>query len=355
MKKNKFLKGMLIYTSVLTVAIIGFLIWFWNFIDAYEKAMLYNFMEKEFKKFGADTIEQYFDYEQVDVNKEFVTREELVEYITGLLKDDIVFVEAKENTDKNPVYEVKSGDISIAKAYFDKNGEDGYGYTQWKLKDWDVNLALPETNMVEIKVLAGSKVVLDGVTLDDKYISQKDIPTESNEKLSKYVENPPTYVIYKVEGLLGEHTVESVDANGRVSSYKLNGQVYEFGWNNDDTLQTEVQQYVETVNDLYAKFFTNAGRTLYNYVLKNSYMYENLKLSTTYFYPDEYVTGRKMVSREFTEFRRYSENCFSCRVKYVYEVYFEGYKTDKEVINNDMTMIFTKSNEKWLLTDFIYH
>lgn len=354
-KKNRFLKGIIIYAALLGVAIVGLLIWFWNFIDAYEKAMPYNFMKKEFALFGEETVEEYFDFDKVDVNKEFVTREELVEHICGLLNDNMTFVEAKENTDKNPVYEIKSGDMTIAKAYFEENGEDDYGFTQWKLKDYDVQLAVPKTNSVEIKALADSTVVVDGVTLSEKYIVEKDIPAENSEKLSKYLDNPPTYVKYKVEGILGEHTVESTDVNGVVSTYTMNGDVYEYGWNNNEVLQAEVQQYVETVNEWYAKFFTNAGWSLYNYVLKGSYMYDNLKLSTTYFYPDEYVSGRKMVSREFSEFRQYSEDCFSCRVNYVYEVYFEGYKTDKEVTKNDMTMIFTKSNGKWLLTDFVYH
>lgn len=354
-KKHKFLKGMIIYVVLLAVAITGLLIWFWNFIDAYEKAMPYNFMKKEFATFGENTIEEYFDFDAVDYNRAFVTREELVEYVCGLISDDMTYIEAKENTDKNPVYEIKSGDITIAKAYFEEDGEDGYGFTQWKLKEYDVTLAVPEMNSVEIKALADSKVVVDGVTLDESYIIEKDIPAENHQKLSKYLEKAPTYMVYKVDKIWGEHQVSSTDVNGIESTYVMNEDVYQFGWNNNDTLQGEVQSHVETVNELYAKFFTNAGWKLYNYVLDGSYMEENLRLSTTYFYPDEYVTGRKMVSREFSEFRQYSEDCFSCRVNYTYEVYFENYKTDKEVTKNDMTMIFLKSGGKWMLADFVYH
>ncbi len=354
-KKHRFLKGVIIYAIILIVAIAGGLVWFWNYIDAYEKAMPYNYMETEFKTFGKDTINEHFDYENADVDKAFVSREELVAHIESLLTDDLKYQEAMENTDKNPVYEIKSGDTTIAKVYFEENGEDEYGYTTWKLKNYDFSMSMPETHSIEIKALADATVVVDGVTLTADYISEKDIPAENYDKLAKYVETAPTYVVYKVDKILGEHEVKATDINGYELACTMNESVYEFGWANNDALQTEVQAYVENVNELYAKFFANNGWSLYNYVLEDSYMEENLDLSTTYFYPSEYVSGMSMISREFSEFRKYSDTCFSCRVNYVFEVYFTGYYTDKEVTENDMTMIFVKSGDEWMLADFVYH
>ena len=197
-KKHKFLFGVSIYAVILIVLITVGLIWFWCFIDAYEKAMPYNYMEAEFKKFGKDTVNEYFDYENADVDKAFVTREELVEHISGLITDDMEYMEAKENTDKNPVYEIKSGKEVVAKVLFEEAGEDKYGYTKWKLKGYDFSMAMPETNSVEIKALADTTVVLDGVKLSADYIVEKDIPAESYDKIVKYTESAPTYVKYKV-------------------------------------------------------------------------------------------------------------------------------------------------------------
>lgn len=354
MKKNRFLKSILIYSAVLFVLIVGGLIWFWNFIKAYEAAMPYNFMEKEFKSFNKDTVSEKFDYDKADVNKNFVSRETIVSYIEGLLSDDVEYLEAKENTDKNPVYEIKSGKKIVAKVYFEENGEDAFGFKKWKVKNYDFSMALPETHSVEIKALADTTVVLDGITLTEEYIVEKDIPAENYEKIKQYA-TAPTYVKYKVDNVLGEHEVKATDVNGYELTYAMNENVYEFGWANNQALQTEVQPYVEEVNELYAKFFANNGWSLYKYVLKDSYMEENLDLSTTYFYPSEYVSGMSMISREFSEFRKYGEDCYSCRVKYVFEVYFSGYYTDKEVTENDMTMIFVKSEAQWLLADFVYH
>ena len=354
-KKHKFLFGVSIYAVILIVLITVGLIWFWGFIDAYEKAMPYNYMEAEFKKFGKDTVNEYFDYENADVDKAFVTREELVEHISGLITDDMEYMEAKENTDKNPVYEIKSGKEVVAKVLFEEAGEDKYGYTKWKLKGYDFSMAMPETNSVEIKALADTTVVLDGVKLSADYIVEKDIPAESYDKIVKYTESAPTYVKYKVEKILGEHEVKATDVNGKELTAVMNDSVYEFGWANNDALQTEVQSHVETVNELYAKFFANSGWSLYNYVLEGSYMEEQLDLSTTYFYPSEYISGMEMISREFSEFRKYGEDCFSCRVNYQFNVYFSGYYPSLEETKNDMTMIFQKVDDQWMLVDFVYH
>lgn len=355
MKKHKFLIGTSIYAIVLIAVVTGLLIWFWGFIEAYEKAMPYNYMDTEFGKFGKETVEEYFDYEAADVDKAFVPREELVDYITSFITEDLEYQEAMENTDKNPVYEIKNGKTTVAKVYFEEAGEDKYGYTTWKLKNYDFSMCTPETHSIEIKALADTTVVVDGVTLTADYITEKDIPAENYDKIKKYTEAAPTYVKYKVDKILGEHEVKATDVNGKELVCTMNESVYEFGWENNDTLQAEVQTHVETVNELYAKFFANSGWSLYNYVLDGSYMEENLDLSTTYFYPSEYISGMAMISREFSEFREYGEECFSCRVNYVFEVYFTGFYTDKEVTNNDMTMIFVKSGDQWLLADFVYN
>ncbi len=355
MKKHKFLIGTGIYAVVLIAIVTGLLIWFWGFIEAYEKAMPYNYMNAEFEKFGKETVEEYFDYEAADVDKAFVSREVLVDYIVGFITDDIQYQEAMENTDKNPVYEIKNDKTTIAKVYFEEAGEDKYGYTKWKLKKYDFSMCTPKTNSVEIKALSDATVVVDGVTLTADYITEKDIPAENYDKIKKYTEAAPTYVKYKIDKILGEHDVKATDVNGKELAFTMNGAVYEFGWENNDALQAEVQTHVETVNELYAKFFANSGWSLYNYVLEGSYMEENLDLSTTYFYPSEYISGMEMISREFSEFRKYGEECFSCRVNYVFEVYFTGFYTDKEVTNNDMTMIFVKSGDQWLLADFVYN
>ncbi len=355
MKKHKFLIGTSIYAVILIAVVAGGIAWFWGFIEAYEKAMPYNYMDAEFEKFGKETVEEYFDYEVADVDKAFVSREVLVDYITGYITEDIEYKEAMENTDKNPVYEIKNGSTTIAKVYFEENGEDEYGYTTWKLKGYDFSMCTPETHYIEIQALSDTTVVVDGVTLTADYITEEDIPAENYDKIKKYTESAPTYVKYKVDKILGEHEVKATDANGKELVCNMNEAVYEFGWENNDNLQTEVQTYVETVNELYAKFFANSGWSLYNYVLDDSYMEENLDLSTTYFYPSEYISGMEMISREFSEFRKYGEDCFSCRVEYVFEVYFKGYYTDKEVTENDMTMIFVKSGDQWLLSDFVYN
>lgn len=354
-KVPRFVKGLLIYVAVFAVMIVALFVVFWKFIGAYEQAMPYNYMEKEFLNFNKDKIDELIDFDNVKVAKEFVSKDYVTEHIKGLITEDLEYIEALENTDKNPVYLLKSGDKNIAKVYFEEDGEGKFGFTKWKLKNYDFTEALPETHSIEITTLAGSKVYLDGVEVPQDYIVEKDIPVKEKEKLEKYMEVTPSYVKYRIEGIVGEKEVKSVDVNGREMPGQVTENSYSFDWANNDTLQSEVGTYVETVNELYAKFFANNGWDLYNYVLKDSYMYENLKLSTTYFYPSEYVSGMKMVSREFSEFRQYSEDCFSCRVKYQFEVYFRGYYTDKEVTNNDMTMIFVKKDGKWLLSDFIYN
>lgn len=354
-KMSRFKKGLIIYGLVLLVLISGLLVYFWQFIGAYEDAMPYNVMDKEIKGFDAGKIEEYIDFDSFDVNYDFVSKEKIIEFVKSKIKGEITYIEAKENTDKNPVYELKAEGETFAKVFLEENGVDGFDYTQWKVKEYDFSCLKPETHSVTVQTIAGAKVYLDGQEVDSKYITEEDITVEKLSVVSEYLTSTPTYVKYEINGLTDKMEVTSKGADDVELPVTVDKNTYSFTFAENNEFEKEILPYVENVNELYAKFFANSGWDIYNYVLDDSKVDTNLELSTTYFYPSEYISGMGFTSREFSEFVKYSDECFSCRVDYVFEVYFKGYYTDKEVTENDMYMIFVKKDGKWLFADFIYN
>ena len=109
------------------------------------------------------------------------------------------------------------------------------------------------------------------------------------------------------------------------------------------------------VTNAYARNFANLDKSIFNYVRPGSELYDAINSATTYFYPNSKISGTEFTSREVTDFVKYSDDCFTCHVKYDYTIYFTGYSIDKDVSSVDMTWVFVQKDGLWYLTDTKYY
>lgn len=352
-KKSKFKKILFIYAVTIFVVIVGIWIFFYSFIDGYEKGMSYHKIAEI-----AEDISKNLDSYLVNIKSgsEFEDNSYAINYIKSLITGkEIEYKEAKENTTGNPVYELLADDKVFAKISLKQDGTIKHGFKKWTVSEIDITDYLPVTAAISILVPEGSTVYVNDKEVNDTYITEKDVSIELLSNVEQYLNEIPKLTRYEINGLFETPSVVVKASNGEDMNIAVDGGTYTAVPNNDSSLEDEFMQYVQDVTYAYARNFANLDKNIFNYVRPGSDLYENISSATTYFYPDSKISGTEFTSREITDFVKYSEDCLACHVKYEYTVYFTNYSTDKDVSVVDMIWIFVEHDGLWYLTDTKYY
>lgn len=350
---SAFKRGLLIYAAVVMLIVVGVWIFFYSFIDGYEKGMPYHTIEKTAKDFDSSKVEELL--KDTAVTNEFEAPSIVADYVKNIIQDkEIKYQEAKENTSAKPVYELLCDDEAFAKVTLKKAGKIKHGFKKWAVDTISFEEYMPETSSITVVAPQDAVVTINGTEAGEQYIKEKDVEIEELSAVAKYLEAVPKEVKYQVDGFFEKPKVTVKDKKGK--KLKVSGKkgAYTAGYVVDSGTEKEMKAYVEEVTDAYARNFANLGKQIFSYVMDNSDLSDAIELATTYFYPTEYVTRTEFASREITDFIRYTDDCFSCHVKYDYMIYFSGYSIDHDVSSVDMIWTFVKSGDQWYLTDAKY-
>jgi hypothetical protein len=353
-KSRKFKRGLLIYVAALAVLIIGVWIFFYSFIDGYEKGMAYNKIAQIAAQANENGIETIL--EDVEASNDFEDKASIIEYVKKLVLDkDITYKESKETTPNEPVYELCVDKKAFAKVYLKQDGYIKHHFKNWVIQTVDVADYLPEGSDITVLVTNDSTLYINDKAVDDTYITMEEATVDALVNVEQYLSSVPKVKKYEVKGFIETPVVKVVDADGNSLPVSQNEKVYEVGYSNDSATESEFATYVGDVSYAYARNFANLGKNIFNYIMPNSDLYANIESATTYFYPDSKISNTEFTSREITDFIRYSEDCFTCHVKYEYTIYFTGYSIDKDVSSVDMIWTFVNYNGLWYLTNTKYY
>ncbi|MDE6209491.1 MAG: hypothetical protein K2M73_07440 [Lachnospiraceae bacterium] len=352
-QKSKFKKILFIYAVALLIVTVGVWIFFYSFIDGYEKGMSYH----KIAEIAEDINKNLDSYlANITAGNEFEDNSYAVNYIRSLITGkEIEYKEAKENTTVNPVYELLVEDKAFAKVSLKQDGTIKHGFKKWTISEIDLVDYLPTTATISILALEGSTVYVNGIEVNDTYITEKGVSVDLLSNVEQYLDVVPKITKYEINGLFETPTVVVKDSTGNEMDVSVDGGTYTAVTNSDSSLEDEFMQYVQDVTYAYARNFANLGKSIFNYVRPGSDLYESINSATTYFYPDSKISGTEFTSREITDFVKYSEDCFACHVKYEYTIYFTNYSTDKDVSVVDMIWIFVEHDGLWYLTDTKYY
>lgn len=353
-KSSKFKRGMLIYVAALAVLIIGVWIFFFSFIDGYEKGMSYNKIDQVATQLNKDGINTLFD--NVDAKNEFESKSAIEEYVSTLVGDkEITYKESKETTPDEPVYELCVDKKPFAKVYLKQDGYIKHHFKNWVVASVDFADYLPSGSSVVVLAPEDSSVYINDTLVSDDYIKESSVTVNALTGVEQYLTKVPTEKKYEVTGFINTPTVTVKDSEGNELAVTEKEGVFEAGYSTDEATENEFAEYVGDVTYAYARNFANLGRNIFNYILPNSDLYASIESATTYFYPDSKISGTEFTSREITDFVRYSQDCFTCHVKYQYTIYFSGYTIDKDVSEVDMIWTFVNKDGLWYLTNTKYY
>lgn len=362
--KFTFKLGLLIYSVVLLVLIFAGLAFFWKFIGDYEESQPIHAMEEIIKDFEKadikDMILKADKYEaspfEVEEGKEneFLA-EKYNEYLNG---KKITFLKSKKYTDKNPIYVVKADDETVAEVALESKKRNDSNFKIWQLKKLNVadyTGTIVKTESIKIQVPEGSVVTVNGKEVSEAFKTEE-VEIPELKAVSKYVEVPAMYS-YEIKGLTKEPQVKAVYKGDELTLTNDKG-VYTGTFTASEDFIGEMKPFATTVLEAYAKYFINIDKQLTRtYVMSDSDLYKSIKETTTYWYPNQYIESYNFSRKEISDFKKYGEDCYSCKARYTINIKFTAGYThliDDPTEEGDFEFFFVKKDDKWYLTALTY-
>lgn len=203
--------------AVIFLALTGFgLNQFWAYMEAYEasrpEVALNGYMQKVDAEYicngGASAVLE-------DIDLRVQSEEVCLDYIRNTLTEPISCAKnRKESNDNHLVYMILCGKQTVGKITLTPQAADKYGFTPWQVTEECFDLSYIKSNTATITVPSGYWVSIDGVLLDDSYITETNIPFAV---LEGYYEDytPPYMVTYRSGAYLGEPKFEVANRDGQ--------------------------------------------------------------------------------------------------------------------------------------------
>ncbi len=357
MFKSKFGKFMLIYVTILLIAIVFVWCKLWDIVDGYEQELPEYAIEKYLDSFTEDNYKALV-FENSDIKvSDFEDRGNIIEEY-GNISIDVDKLTYKKKagkfTNTTPVYSLMSEENEIAVIYF-KEDKEGKGIDKWVLEAEEVQgIELEGTESITISAPENSKVYINDIEVGADYVTGTTEEAELLKNVEKYIENIPQMKIYTVEGLYKEPVVRVVSANGSEMEAIEGDNIYSYGFQASEEFAKENEAWIIEMINAYALYISNDGAfadlTPYLYPDNTS---EGLKskLSTigVTWYTDHNETS--LAKQQVSDFKQYGENCFSCIATFEQTIYGVGFKEGNNVVNdNKLICIFVKDESgqwKW--------
>ncbi len=352
--KSGFFKFMIIYVAVAVVLISVGLVIFWGFIKAYEEGMPYNAMKTVMNQFNTEDIGKLVNSDTLTSDNEFENSDAILDEYKKLIDGkEITFEEAKDYTDKNPVYLVKADKKSVAEITLVEAGRNNHHFKVWKFGSISISDYMKDTTTITITAPSNMEVMVNNIKVSDKYKNSDTTTIPALQKTVDYVDDLPDIYTYTIKGFVKTPVVTATNGEGEASEVTCTQNSYNIGFKADSNLEKSQMERVKTVVEAYGLNFINMSKDVYKYILRESVLYTDLKSTTTAFYPNSKISGYEYQDMKIDNFIRYADDCFSCDISYNLHVTLKDY-TEKEANEpGSYTFVFVKQNEVWYLADYI--
>ena len=307
-----------------------------------------------------DVFERYFITLDFGGLMKYVTSEgELFESAERInegvkdLYDPSTFEYFSVSTDENgnEKYAVTSENKRIA--YFTVSKTDKkakYGFSYYDITGDELFFA--SVGDVKIRVPEGYSLSVNGIAVGDSYIAQSNIEGES----CKYMPEGVTgimYTDYKISSLFFEPSITVTSPDGTNSEVKYNtaDKLYEASVIYDSTLESDQSDYIIKAASAYTAYMSNDAQfgSVSGYLDKASDIYDRVRTVDNFWVRDH--SGYTISGEKASEFYRYSDDIYSCRVTMKQTLKRAGYADHIE--NIDLILYLRKSGDKYLIYDII--
>lgn len=351
-KLSRFAKFIIIYSSVAFAAMLAIWGLLYLFLQDYEEGRPSVTMDKIMSDFNAENVDKVLKSSNLTTN-EFETIDTITKFLESRLEGQTASYRKAngEYSENTPVYMVYAGDTPLAKVELTEAGKNFFKFTKWQIGNistYDISPKTPSVT-VTITVPSGSAVSLNGVSVGNKYIKNDSITFEPCKNIGEFVATP-TVTEYEVSGLLFEPDI-AVEYNNIPLTLSGGDGIYTCSYPEDAVLLEAQKDTIINTAETYGKYIINRGSldSLKNLMVGRAETYiSDIPAIWAFLSGKQYTYEFR--NENITNFKKYSDNCFSCDM--YYDLYVNWGYGDK-TYETSMTYVYVLIDGNWYVADFI--
>lgn len=353
-KMSAFWKVYIVIGLLLLGALGVWLCFLYNWLGDYESAQPKYLAEDTFNEHFADF--DAAEYIKLCNTESFLeTEENIVNYLETLTEGkEITYKKVSSGLESGYKYIVLCSDgeneTKFASFTLTEDGDADSKFKTYTAGGYEIYTDSKTT--VTVEAPKGYTVLVNGDALSETFITENDIPTDSCNHMPEGVSGL-YYTKYTVNGLLTEPTVEVKNGAGESATVEKVNNSYKAQPVSDAALSAEYTEWVLKASELYARYTqydSNVNVTGFNQVAPyfdpSSELYESIRTVDNMFV--QYYDDYEFKDMTASEFVRYDENTFSCRVQYTQLLYQKNDVYDDFV---DQTLYLRKVDGEYLIYD----
>ncbi len=351
-RMSRYMKIYLCVVAFFVIVLIVACIILWKLLAAYEQTRPRYVAEQVYNEyFTSEKVGQLVNTYSPEMLK-FETVESFNEKFCDRIKTEkLEFFSVSSDGQGNEQYAVACENKRVAYFTVSQNDKEaGFGFKHYELSDAEVFLSA-QPDLV-VKLPKNSVLSINGQTVDNSYITETDIKDASYDYMPKNVEGI-MYDKYTVKDLLFEPVISAFDGNGAKLElvYDDTEECYIVPTVYDPQLEKQHSQYVIQAVSEYTKFLSNDAvfGAVSGYLDKNYDIYKRVRSIQVTWVRDH--SGYDIYNEKATEFIRYTDDVFSCRVTLTESLSRVGYKDHIE--NIDVTLYLHKVGDKYLIYEIV--
>ena len=211
------------------------------------------------------SVETVADQMRSQINKDFQSPDEFESLIAPLFSEELKYAPEEEDN----AYYIYNDSQILGEIKISENGS-AYEVTE---EDFDFSYLFIEKS---ITVPSEYTVSINGKTVGEKYISERDIEYPYLHGLYRDVQGLPLMVTYKAPGIFGDIGFEVKDGNGKITEIRSGSDGSEYLVNAGEEDKTVADDIAPLFFKSLAEFSSGLGTSVYNYVLPGSEIAERL-------------------------------------------------------------------------------
>ncbi len=335
------------------LAIGGWLVWLYGWLGDFEasqpKYVAEETYERYFASFDAKEYVKLCGVDEGSVESE----ENVIAYLKtvtdGKKTSYKKVASGLEDSTKYIVFAV-DGESEVKFASFTLTEKNGGAFKKYEAGEFEIYT--DSKNTVKIEAPKGYQVLVNGKEIGEKYIVENDIPTDSCNHMPEGVDGI-YYTKYSLKTLTADPEIKVVTASGAEAVIEKKDNSYKAEIVYDQSLCDEYSEWILEGAELYARYTQydeNVNVVTFKkvapYFDPESALYESIKTMDNMFV--QYYDSYEFTDKTATEFIKYDDNTFSCRVQLTQVMYSKNDVYDDYI---DQTLYLRKVDDKFLIYD----